>query len=243
MTPSKSDKGAPKVSRTRKPKQPAVQKEPKPAPDPIEEDPARRRPHPAISSGALAAEDRSGPDLSDEHLMAELSERFLALFDENRETQVVVFELGGEAFAFPIAQVREILRLTSLGLVQIPNAPRYCLGVVNLRGHIVPVVDMSRRFGLGSDETQRSSRLLVLDVRSLTFGVIVSAVDEVAKVKSADIEPLPELAIGIDSAYVVGILRIKERVVALLDLELMFSDTEHITIASFGESAVEAGAC
>lgn len=200
-------------------------------------DTRRGTPHPAVMTGALGdAAAMHGPDLSSREAVLEFSERFMANFGADGEMQVVTFVLGDEEFAFPIAQVQEIIRLSSLDLVEIPNAPRFCNGVVNLRGRIVPVVDMALRFSMSAVKEDRLNRMMILTVGDLTFGVVVDSVVEVAKVPREGIEPLPDLAVGVDSAYIVGIARIRGRVVVILDLELMFSSDEHSTINAFGES-------
>jgi len=144
------------------------------------------------------------------------------------ELQVVVFELGAERYGLDIATVYEIIRHQPI--TAIPNAPSFVEGVINLRGRIVPIVDLKARFGMGQTEVTPSSRIMVVEAGA-RVGLVVDAVSEVLMVPQDAIEPTPELAAGVDADYLRGIARLQERLVILLDLANLFRPDERTALA------------
>jgi len=145
------------------------------------------------------------------------------------DLQVVCFELGAERYGLDIARVYEIIRHQPITAV--PSAPPFVEGVINLRGRIVPIVDLRARFGLGRTEATRSSRIMVVDA-GVMVGLVVDGVSEVLMVPPDAIEPTPELATGIDAGYLRGIARIDERLVILLELTRLFAIEEQTALAA-----------
>ena len=145
------------------------------------------------------------------------------------DLQVVCFELGAERYGLDIARVFEIIR--SQSITAVPSAPSFVEGVINLRGRIVPIVDLRARFGLGRTEATKASRIMVVDA-GVMVGLVVDGVSEVLMVPPDAIEPTPELATGYDSAYLAGIARIDERLVILLDLARLFAGDEQAALAA-----------
>jgi purine-binding chemotaxis protein CheW len=140
------------------------------------------------------------------------------------EQQLVVFELGAEFYGVEISRVHEIIRLQSV--THVPRAPAFVEGVINLRGKVIPVVDLRRRFGLPSAEHTRASRIVVLEIGDQVVGVIVDGVTEVLRVKTATVEPPSPVVAGIDSEYLQGIAKLPERLVILLDLDRVLAREE-----------------
>src|SRR5437763_16976232 len=103
------------------------------------------------------------------------------------EQQLVVFELGAELYGVEIARVHEIIRLQAV--TRVPRSPAFVEGVINLRGKVIPVVDLRRRFGLPSAEHTRSSRIVVVEIGDQVVGIVVDGVSEVLRVNSATVEP------------------------------------------------------
>lgn len=136
---------------------------------------------------------------------------------DTEERQVVVFELAGEAYGTEINTVREIIRMPNV--TQVPAAPEYVRGVINLRGRVIPVVDLRCRFRLPEAETTTDTRVLVVDIAGEDIGVIVDAVTEVKRVPSASIEPSASIATTQESYYIEGIAKLDEHLLILLDLE------------------------
>jgi purine-binding chemotaxis protein CheW len=140
------------------------------------------------------------------------------------EQQLVVFELGAEFYGVEISRVHEIIRLQSV--THVPRAPSFVEGVINLRGKVIPVVDLRRRFGLPSGEHTRASRIVVLEIGDQVVGVIVDGVSEVLRVNTATVEPPSPVVAGIDSEYLKGIAKLPERLVILLDLDRVLAREE-----------------
>jgi purine-binding chemotaxis protein CheW len=137
------------------------------------------------------------------------------------EEQVVVFKLSQEEYALPISEVREIINYS--GLTKIPNAPLYMEGIINLRGNVVPVINLARKFErpftMGDEP-----KVIIIETGEYNIGVIVNEVTEVMSLKDEDIEPIP--AISKNNATVSGIGKIKDRLLILLSLKKLFSDQE-----------------
>jgi len=138
------------------------------------------------------------------------------------EFQVVICQLGDESYGLDIGSVYEIIRFQESTAV--PTAPGYVDGVINLRGRIIPVMDMSSRFGLKRAETTKSTRIIVAGTAGMRVGLVVDAVTEVMMVSDDAVEPTPPVVSGLDSAYIRGIAKLSEQLVILLDLGALFSE-------------------
>lgn len=145
--------------------------------------------------------------------------------------QLVTFMLGDEEYGLPIMQVQEILRLRELTVTRVPNAPEFVDGVINLRGRLVPVIDIRKRFGLSAIERDRANRICVVRVAGRTVGMLLDAVVEVVTILPSTIEPLPDLATSIDAAFIVGVVRVEGRLVIVLEIDRMFTPEEQTQIA------------
>lgn len=133
------------------------------------------------------------------------------------EEQLVTFQLGTEEFGIDIMKVQEIIRIPPI--TRVPKAPSFVEGVINLRGNVIPVVNLRVRFGMPLDEETDLSRIVVLQVAGKVFGVRVDGVTEVLRLDSASIEPPPPVALGMDSNFIRGVGKIGERLLILLNLD------------------------
>jgi purine-binding chemotaxis protein CheW len=140
------------------------------------------------------------------------------------ERQLVVFQLGAEFYGVEIARVHEIIRLQTV--TRVPRAPAFVEGVINLRGKVIPVVDLRRRFGLPTADHTRASRIVVVEIGDQVVGVVVDGVSEVLRVNGATVEPPSPVVAGIDSEYIHGIAKLSDRLVILLDLDRVLAQTE-----------------
>src|SRR4051794_35489398 len=140
------------------------------------------------------------------------------------EQQLVVFELGAELYGVEIARVHEIIRLQTV--TRVPRAPAFVEGVINLRGKVIPVVDLRRRFGLPSAEHTRSSRIVVVEIGDQVVGIVVDGVSEVLRVNNATIEPPSPVVAGVESDYLHGIAKLPDRLVILLNLDRVLARDE-----------------
>ncbi len=132
------------------------------------------------------------------------------------ENQLVVFDLGNEHYGVDITAVEGIVKLQSITAV--PRAPHFVEGVTNLRGKILPVIDLRKRFGLPAGEATNETRIVVVEMGGSTVGIVVDGVSEVLRVAPEAIEPPSPLMMTVDSSFIRGIAKVGERLVILLDL-------------------------
>ena len=144
------------------------------------------------------------------------------------ENQIVIFQLGSEFFGADIAKVESIIKIQSI--TQLPHAPNFVEGVTNLRGKVLPVIDLRKRFGLPAQETNKNSRIIVVSVDQIEVGMIVDEVSEVLTVPEGAIETVPAIATTVDSSFINGIAKIEGCLVILLDLTQVLSTKEQTTI-------------
>lgn len=146
-----------------------------------------------------------------------LAEDFLGeIREEQAEIQLVTFALG-EEYGVPINQVQEIIRVGSI--TQVPNSPVYMEGVINLRGRVLPVLNLRKRLRLLAKDTGKMSRIIVTEVNNKTIGLLVDSVSHVIKVSSDSVEAAPEEVLEIDTDYITGVCKIQNSLVILIDLE------------------------
>ena len=152
----------------------------------------------------------------------------------NQEEQIVVFQLMEQVYGIDINSVYEIIRMEAI--TKIPRTPHFVEGVINLRGRIIPVIDLGLRFDLGQAARTQASRIIIVEVAGQTIGMIVDSVQEVLRIPVNSIEPPPPVANGIDAAYLRGIAVLEERLVILLDQSkiLMAEETEMLLQANLG---------
>ncbi len=133
-----------------------------------------------------------------------------------KEVQIVGFRIGQESFGLPISLVQEIVRPPEIA--NVPHAPAYVEGVMNLRGRIVPVIDLRRRFGSMASKHSSKTRVLVVEADSRIVGLIVDSASEVLKITDAQIEPAPNVFADPATNYVSGIAKHEGRIIILVDL-------------------------
>jgi purine-binding chemotaxis protein CheW len=146
------------------------------------------------------------------------------------EKQLVIFELGTENFGIEIASVEGINKM--LEITKIPKAPGYILGITNLRGSVLPVIDLQKRFGLAEQEQTNETRIVVANMGGMKIGMVVSAVSEVLTIDDSVIEPPPPMVSNFNSEFIVGIAKIDKRLVILLDLSKVLTSDEKNQVAN-----------
>lgn len=144
--------------------------------------------------------------------------------DTKELLQLVTFRLGNEEFSLDILRVQEIIR--HMELTRVPRTPDFVEGVINLRGRVIPVLDLRKRFGLPSDEKTNETRIIVVDVDNKTVGLKVDAVSEVLRLPADTVEPAPAIVTGAESDYIKGVGKLDGRLLILLDVERILSRTE-----------------
>jgi len=133
--------------------------------------------------------------------------------------------LDQEAYGLAVLKVREIIRLQKI--TPVPQLPDYVKGVINLRGRVVPIVDLRVKFGLKAEIAERTCivvvQVLVGNQQPVQMGLIVDAVEEVVTLTEAEIEPTPDFGVRIDTSYLLGMAKVKGQVKALLDIDRVVS--------------------
>lgn len=146
------------------------------------------------------------------------------MLDKNFDNQFVVFKLGQEYYGIDILNVKTIERLTSI--TRVPNSPPYVKGVMNLRGEVIPVIDMQERFRLSSGEYTNETRIIIVNIEDVVIGMIVDSASEVLSIPWESIDEAPKVVDGISEDFVSGIGKLSSRLVIILNLRrvLGFSD-------------------
>ncbi len=139
--------------------------------------------------------------------------------------QLVTFRMGNEEFALDILKVQEINRIVDI--TGVPKAPDFVKGVINLRGRVIPVVDIRKKFHLKIKAVTKETRIIVVNIMSKTIGLIVDSVSEVLRIDSNTIQPPPPLIAGLDSDYIKGVGKLDDRLIILLDIDKIFTTGEH----------------
>lgn len=137
-----------------------------------------------------------------------------------KEHQVVVFRLAAEEFGTSIDSIKEIRKLSDLSITKVPKTKEYIAGVVNLRGKIIPVIDLRMRFGMEKSVSE-TSRIIVFEVEDDVCSAIVDEVNEVIKIPNENIETATSMVSGINKDYIEGIAKIDDRLVVLVNLQLI----------------------
>ncbi len=151
------------------------------------------------------------------------------------DLQIVGFRIGKETFGVPISMVREIVRVPEITAV--PNAPEHVEGVINLRGKIIPVIDLRKRFASQETEPGKKNRILVVELSDRKIGLIVNSASEVLKIPPSEIEAPPSVAQEGEVNCVTGVGKLRGRLIILLDLTKLLQRRELRNLEEFAESA------
>jgi len=143
---------------------------------------------------------------------------------------LVCFRMGKETFGADIFAVREIVRVPEI--THVPGAPSFVLGVINLRGRIISVVDLGKRLGLSATAPGPSSRILVVNLNGVVVGFLVDAATEVLKLAEDAVEPTPEVSAAVNANYLDGVGKVGGRLILLLDLEKVLSSSQRAELES-----------
>lgn len=150
------------------------------------------------------------------------------------ERQVVVFDLNEEAHGVDISQVREIIRMEEI--TRVPRAPEFVEGVINLRGKVNPLVNLRARFSIPSTERTDEHGIVVVDVDGQDIGMVVDAVTEVSRTPSDSIEPPSSVITTDDSEYLTGIVKTDDKLIILLDIAKVISESEASALEEIQQS-------
>jgi purine-binding chemotaxis protein CheW len=133
------------------------------------------------------------------------------------DEQMVVFQLKDELYAVPVGRVQEIIRAQPITMI--PRAPDFVEGMTNLRGQVIPVIDLVKRFGLGQVQQTKSMRIIVAELPGQMVGMMVDNVLSVAQLPRSSIEPPPPVVMSVDSQFIMGLSQYRDQLLILLDLD------------------------
>lgn len=161
------------------------------------------------------------------------------LTNATKAGKYLTFELKGEIYGLEILKVQEIIGM--MGVTRVPRTPEFIRGVINLRGKVIPVVDLRLKFGL--EETQDTERTCIIVVQfmqgdlSLIMGIIVDEVSEVVNIEGGQIEDTPSFGANVDTNFILGIGKVGQKVVMLLDVDRVLSSGEASQVDQAAEAA------
>ena len=149
--------------------------------------------------------------------------------EEESQIQLVTFRLGDELYGVDIMSVKEIVKIQAIR--PIPNAPHYMVGILNLRGEIIPIIDLHRRFHInfanGEQELDElESGFIILNIGGMQMGIIIDRVSRVVSVNPADVQEPPQMSQGIGSEYIRGVVRNEDGFLIILDIVRLFDPKE-----------------
>jgi purine-binding chemotaxis protein CheW len=150
----------------------------------------------------------------------------------DRAGKYLTFSLAGEEYGLEILKVREIIGM--MAITAVPRTPGFIKGVINLRGKVIPVVDLRLKFGLEEGQRTDETCIIVVDVGSIEMGIIVDKVSEVLNIAAGDIEDTPSFGTSVDTAFILGMGKAKGKVTILLSIDKVLGgeDTEAIAEAA-----------
>ncbi|MEH6447943.1 MAG: chemotaxis protein CheW [Oleispira sp.] len=143
--------------------------------------------------------------------------------------QWVTFRLENESYGINVMQVQEVLRYTEIAPV--PGAPPYVLGIINLRGNVVTVIDTRSRFALPNAETTDQTRIVIIEAENQVVGILVDAVAEVVYLRQSEIETTPNVGNDESAKFIQGVCHKNDELLILVDLEKLMSDEEWMEIS------------
>ncbi|RPI95419.1 MAG: purine-binding chemotaxis protein CheW [Spirochaetales bacterium] len=138
--------------------------------------------------------------------------------------QIVCFKVGKEEYGIDILKVQEILKLPKI--TRLPKSADFIMGVMDLRGRVIPIIDLSKRFRIENGGAGMGRRAIVVDIRKKRVGLAIDSVSHVVKVDGKDVEPPPPIVKGISGRYIVGIAKLAEGFVIVLDIEQILTAEE-----------------
>ncbi len=141
-----------------------------------------------------------------------------------KSSQVVTFCIANQEYGIDIMKVQEIILMGEI--TQVPEVPVYIKGVINLRGNVIPIIDLRRRFNLAEEEVNEETRIIVVNVNKKTIGIVVDAVNEVLRTGHSEIEPPPSTIMGLGRDYLKGLIKLEKRLLILLDIDKILSLAE-----------------
>ncbi len=136
----------------------------------------------------------------------------------------LTFVLSNEEYGIEILKVREIIGL--MDITTVPQTPDHMKGVINLRGKVIPVIDLRLKFSMQEEDHTQETCVIVVEVNGASIGIIVDSVSEVVDIKDGEVEDSPRFTQGVDTSFIMGLGKVKEKIIILLDIETVLSSDE-----------------
>lgn len=143
--------------------------------------------------------------------------------------QLVSFKIGTEEFGVDILKVQEINRMVDI--TKVPRSPEFVEGIINLRGKVIPIIDLRKRFNMDLSDHDKNTRIVVVDIEGQTMGMVVDSVSEVLRIPASTIEPTPDVVTSVESDYIRGVAKLDNRLLIHLDLSRILSGEERLALA------------
>lgn len=147
---------------------------------------------------------------------------------EGELNQLISFMVGDEEYGIEILRVKEIIR--SSEITPLPRSPSFVKGIINLRGDVIPIIDLRDKFGLDGSERTAATRVIVVDVDGRLVGMVVDSASQVVRIASDQIAPPPPIIGGISTEYLKGVAKLNDRLVILLNIDKILSSDERIDL-------------
>ncbi len=135
--------------------------------------------------------------------------------------QFVIFKLGIEEYAIPILKINEIIRLKGITITEVPNTEKHVIGIINLRGEVIPIMDLRLRFNMEKKEIDSDHRIIIVSLNDKTIGFLVDSVSEVVQIVPNDMAEPPEEISDIDNRYIRKIAKYNDRIFVILDISII----------------------
>jgi purine-binding chemotaxis protein CheW len=148
--------------------------------------------------------------------------------------QLISFEVGEEEYGLDILRVKEVIRIREI--TRLPKAPSFVKGIINLRGDVIPIIDLRDKFGLEHQEYTDTTRVIVVDVEDKLVGMVVDAASQVVRVPADQIEPPPPIVGGLSTEYIRGVGKLDERLVILLNIDRILTQEEKVQLKEMEQS-------
>jgi purine-binding chemotaxis protein CheW len=156
---------------------------------------------------------------------------------DNPVVQLVGFRLDNEDYAIAITKIQEIILMKPI--TRIPEVPDFIEGLINLRGSVIPIVNLRKRFGLAAREVDDETRTIVVNIQEKTVGCVVDAVTQVMRINRDQIQPPPLSVLSVSHQYVAGLARLDDRLIIILDIERLFDERSVVQTREWNEMSAE----
>ena len=159
--------------------------------------------------------------------------------DEGELNQLISFEVGEEEYGLEILRVKEVIRIREI--TRLPRAPSFVKGIINLRGDVIPIIDLRDKFGLEAREETAQTRVIVVEVEGRLMGMVVDSASQVVRIPADQIDPPPPVLGGFSQEFITGVGKLEDKLVILLNADAILTVDEKIALSSIDGAAAAEG--